>query len=109
MFPRFLLYIKNFFAYLTDLFSVKICLNTLFYPWKRDKISYDGLAIKEKFEAFSMNMVSRGVGALIKLTTILVYIIAMAATFILTGAVIFIWLLYPLIFIFLIILSIANV
>jgi hypothetical protein len=107
-FSRFWSYVKTYFAYLADLFSVRICFNTIFDPWKRDKISYEGLALKEKFEAIGMNLASRLVGAIVKIVTISSYLFVTIIYALLAFSFIVIWLLFPLIFLFLIVLAAAN-
>lgn len=95
-------YFETFLAYLFDVFSVRICLATLFAVWRRDRINYKGLALKEIFQAWTLNLASRIVGFFVKISTILVYLITsilfsvFAAIFLLT------WLLFPLIIISLI-------
>lgn len=72
-------YIKAFYIYITDLFSVTICLKTLFAPWKRDKISYEGLSLQQQFQVWALNMSSRFIGFIIKLITLTLYIMMVLA------------------------------
>lgn len=107
-FSRFLTYIKTVFAYLVDFFSVMACLNTLFYPWKRDQISYEGLAIKERFEAWMMNLTSRFMGAIVKLFTLATFCVSTIGWSIFSLIMIVFWYIYPVLACALLILSIVN-
>jgi hypothetical protein len=66
-------YLKRLFVYVFDLFSIKICLTTLFSPWRRDNISYRNLSIPEIFQAWTLNLASRFVGLIVKLIVIASY------------------------------------
>lgn len=88
-------FLKHFFAYLFDLFSVKICLRTLFVPWKRDYISTEGLSIQDRFQVFLLNMVSRIVGAIIKTVTVITFCLVATGSLVLSGIIVIIWYLYP--------------
>ena len=70
---RILKYIRAFFIFVTDLFSVKISLKTLFAPWKRDIISYEGLTLQQKFQVWTLNLAARFVGFIIKTVTLAIY------------------------------------
>lgn len=107
-YTRLLVYLKTFFVYIFDLFSVKICLNTLFDPWKRDQYSLENLSLKEKINIISMNAVSRLIGAIVKLTTVVTYLTATVGFAIISLFVILFWLLYPAVIIFLIFISLIR-
>gem|GEM_PF-718786 len=90
-------YSKHFLGYLYDLFSIRICFSTLFAVWKRDRISYKNLGIKEMFEAMTLNIASRFVGFFVKIFTIIAYL-AVTLIFIALFAIFdLIWLFLPLI------------
>lgn len=74
-FARLFAYFGKFFVYLYDLFSVEICLKTLFSVWRRDIIDYRNLGIREIFQAWTLNTASRLVGFVVKAFTILGYLI----------------------------------
>ena len=65
----------RFFVFIFDLFSVTICLKTLFAVWRRDQIDTHDLDIKEKLQAWSLNFASRFIGLFIKTITLIVYLI----------------------------------
>lgn len=94
-YARLFVFLKHFFLYLIDLFSVKICLRTLFYPWKRDQINTEGMSIQDRFQALMMNLVSRLVGFVIKTGTLVSYCCVTAVSFALSIVLIAGWFLYP--------------
>ncbi len=94
---RLLVFIKRWFAYLTDLFSVRVCLTTLLAPWKRDSYSMEGLSLQDRFQVFLMNQASRLVGAAVKVATLLAFIITILAAVCLSALVVLLWLVWPLV------------
>ena len=60
-----LLVLKNL-----DYFSIPILLKTLLAPWKRDIINTQGMTLNERFRVWVFNLISRLVGAVIRLFTI---------------------------------------
>lgn len=98
----FFAFLKHFFIYLTDLFSVIICLKTLFAPWKRDKINSEGLSLQQQFQVLILNLTSRMVGAIIKLFTLITYLVVLSISTAIGATIAIIWLLYPLVVIVLI-------
>lgn len=101
-YTRLLKYIKAAYMKSADIFSVKICLRTLFAPWKRDLISYDGLTLQQKFEVWTLNLASRFIGALIKSMTLLSFLIFIVLVTVVSLLAMSIWLIYPLIVAYLI-------
>lgn len=61
-----LLVLKNL-----DYFSVPNLLKTLFSPWKRDIISGQGLSLNDRFRVWIFNLLSRLIGAVIRIFTII--------------------------------------
>lgn len=92
-------FVKHFFVYLADLFSVKICLKTLFSPWRRDNISYEGLTIQEKFQVLVLNITSRFVGLIIKIFTLATFVVVFIFCVGLFAAAFLVWFLFPVILI----------
>lgn len=99
VFGEIFVFIKHFFAYITDLFSVKICLHTLFSPWRRDAISYEGLTIQDRFQVLILNITSRFVGAVIKIFTMATFVVVFIFCVVLFIFVFISYLLFPLILI----------
>lgn len=100
---RLFKYIRAFFIINFDLFSVKVCITTLFSPWKRDLINYEGLTLQEKFKAWTLNLASRFTGFIIKLMTLFSYLVS--SIFTLAGSIIMViaWPLVPVLAVYLII------
>ncbi len=108
-FVNILKYFETFFVYLFDLFSVRVCLTTLFDVWRRDKTSYQGLSLPEILQAWSLNIVSRLIGAVVKTFTILAYLVVALFFLSLTLVFLLFWLLFPLIIIGLIYFGLINI
>ncbi len=96
VFHNLIKYTSHFFAYLADLFSVKICLKTLLAPWKRDAIGYDGLSVQEKLQVLALNLTSRIVGAIVKIFTVTTFLVVFGCCLIFFTTVFIIWFFYPL-------------
>ena len=92
---RIFKYIRAVYIYTADLFSIKIIFVTLFAPWKRDVISYEGLTLQQKFEVWSLNMASRFIGFAIKVVALAVYLIFTIFETAASFALIIIWPFYP--------------
>ena len=106
---RLFKYIRAVYVYLTDLFSVKICLKTLFSVWKRDFTSYDGLSLKERFQVWTMNLASRFIGLIIKSITLFSFLIAIIIATALSLLMIVLWPVYPAVIVYIIFLGIKAV
>ena len=102
-------YFETLFAYLFDLFSVRICFSTLFAVWRRDKINYKGLTLQEIFQAWTMNMASRLVGATVKLFTVLTYLVVSLVCMIFIAVFLIAWLAFPLLIVGLVYFGIKNI
>jgi len=93
---------------LTDLFSVKVLLPTLFSPWKRDIIGTENLALQEKFQVWMMNLASRFIGFLIKIFVLATYAVATVVALVVFVASFILWIAFPLAIIALIAIGIMN-
>ncbi len=62
----------------THYFSFSLLLSTLFSPWKRmiEDDQSQGFNLQKKFEVWTFNMISRGIGSVVRLTLFFVGIIA---------------------------------
>lgn len=107
-FVRFSRYLEKMFLKIADLFSVEICLKTLFSVWRRDQIDYHNLSLQQMFEAWTLNLASRLVGFIVKSFTLAAYLVAAVIFLALALGAILIWLLYPLIIIVFIIYGISK-
>lgn len=62
---------KNFLKFNLNYFSIGLLLKSLFSPWRADKGAYArGFDIKQYFNTFLGNMISRILGAIIRLVVI---------------------------------------
>ena len=93
-------YSKAIYIYTADLFSVKLCIATMFDPWKRDVLSYEGQGLNEKFHTWGQNLASRIIGALVKIFTLIGYLVFTLVIVILNLLALLAWSLYPLIVVY---------
>ena len=80
-------------TYLT--FSVPILLRTMFAPWKRI-ITYPGLNINERMRATLDNLISRGVGFMVRLFALIAATIIIGVYAIVGGLLLILWPIIPL-------------
>jgi len=78
-----------------DYFSVTILLKTLFYPWRRDVMTTRNLPINIRFRVMIFNLLSRLIGACVRLVTIFIGLIITFLVYILGAATIVVWILMP--------------
>lgn len=76
-----------------EFFSISLLLKSLFSPWKRDETDTSNMSLDDRLRVLMMNVVSRLVGAVVRLGTIFVGLIIIIATFLATllGVLIFIF------------------
>lgn len=98
---------KNYIIFASNYFSIPLLLRTLFAPWKRDITRKPkGLDFKKLFEYFAFNLISSGLGFLVRFVTVCVGIISLIAT-VIVGAIFFVfWVFLPLILVGLLIFAI---
>lgn len=99
-FRRLFKYIRAVFIYIYDLFSVRLSLLTLFAPWKRDSISYEGLSLQQKFEVWTLNLASRFVGFFIKIINLTIYLGMTIIAAIFSSVATVVWPLYPILIVY---------
>jgi len=89
---------KNFLIFNLNYFSLPTLLKTFFSPWRRYQASYGrGLNLQRWAETFTLNMMSRIIGAFLRTFFIIIGAIAEILVFI-GGLIVFLcWLLLPLI------------
>lgn len=88
---------RNFLRFNLEYFSIVLLLKTLFYPWRRYKMSYGrGFNIGRFLESLFSNLIFRALGAIIR--SILIFLGLLTQVFIIfIGITIFIfWLFLPL-------------
>ena len=84
-------------------FSVDLLLKTLFLPWKRDEIDTSNLSLDLKFRVWIMNLVSRLIGATVRMAVILIGLASIAVIFIAALVAIAGFILLPLVSLYLLI------
>ncbi len=99
LFGIFLKLINKIFNY----FSIDLLLKTLFLPWKRDEIDTSNLSLDLKFRVWIMNLVSRLVGATVRIIVVLIGLMAIIITSVLWILLTVSFLLLPLISLYLLI------
>jgi len=92
---------KNFLKFGLNYFSVPLLIKTLFSHWRRYKWSYPrGFDIGKYFEVFISNLISRILGAIMRIFLIIIGILA-EVFIIFAGMIIFLgWLVLPILLIF---------
>lgn len=93
---------------LADLFSVKILFLTLLSPWKRDIISTEGLTLQQKFQVWMLNISSRVVGFLVKISVLAAFLIIYSLTLGIFLSFFTLWLAFPLVVASLFVLGFIN-
>jgi len=78
-----------------NMFSAPILLRTLFAPWRRI-VSDPGDDVAAKFKAMGDNLVSRFVGFVVRLFTLLIVFLMLVAVAVFNLILIFLWPLLPL-------------
>ena len=84
-------------------FSIRILIRTLFDPWKRDEYGAENASLEKRLKLFLNNLISRLIGFVVRLFTILVGLIAVLIFFALLFMILVAWLALPLVIILLII------
>ena len=107
-YTRLFKYIRAFYTYVTDLFSVSISIRTLFAPWKRDKISYEGLTLQQKFQVWTLNMSSRFIGFMIKVVTLAIYLAVIIIVSVFSVFLVLFWPIVPIAGIALVVLGVIK-
>lgn len=84
-------------------FSILVLLRTLFAPWKRDNYAAENAALDMRMRLALDNLISRGVGFVVRIFTILTGLFFTIFAIILMIVIILFWLVLPLIIVALII------
>ena len=92
-------------AYIADLFSVKLCLTTLFEVWRRDEIDTSNLSIQDKLYVWSLNNSSRLVGFVVKILVLAAFVVLYVISWLLGLSIMVIYLAFPALILVLVIYS----
>ena len=92
---------KNFLVFNFKFFSIGLLAKTFFSHWRRYRESYGrGLDIKRYFEAFTTNMISRILGAIVRTVVIVIGLVVEVFIFF-GGIIIFLtWIFLPILLLF---------
>ena len=91
----------NFLLFNLNFFSIGFHLKTLFSHWRRFKDSYGrGFDLKRYFRVFTSNLISRIMGAFVRIIVIVLGLLLELFIFALGIILFFIWLLVPILIIF---------
>ena len=97
--PKFiLLLIGNYIFFVGHLFSVKLLINTLFSPWRKEvaRKTIPGISFGKIFDVISFNVISSVLGFIVRISALIAAFIFLIFV-ILAGALLFVfWLLIPL-------------
>ncbi len=100
----------NFIIFVREYYSIPLLLKTLVSPWKRDITRRPrGLDIKKLLEVLAFNLISRGLGFIIRLFTIIIGLICLISVIVLGFLALIIWLILPLVLAFLIIIGLTLI
>lgn len=90
---------SNLFYFLFHFFSIPYLLRTLFSPWKRQVLGYEtpGFNLRKIFETITFNLISRTIGAIIRLSTIFIWLLATILAILSFGVVLIIYVTIPLV------------
>lgn len=80
-----------------DFFSIKLLLGTIFAPYKQISAETDAISFNDKIKAFFDKLLSRLIGAVVRLSMIGLGMLAMFFLSIWEGVKLLIWLVLPLI------------
>jgi len=88
---------RNFLKFNLNYFSIPLLIKTLFSHWRRYAMSYGKrLDFGRYFETFVFNMMSRGIGAILRISLILIGLLVEIFLFFLGTIIFLLWLLLPL-------------
>lgn len=89
-------YCRAYVIVLADTFSLKIAVSTFFSAWKKDATPTQGQPLDVRFKIWGSNLISRGFGMVIKLFTIVAFLLVFIILAILEIIALILWLLLPL-------------
>ncbi|MDO8436085.1 MAG: hypothetical protein Q7S82_01695 [bacterium] len=100
---------RNFLLFNLNYFSITLLLKTLFLPWRREILAYPrGFDVWQYLEVFFLNLISRLLGAIVRIVLI-IFGIFVELLMVISGIIIFLsWLVLPIIIILGFILGFKN-
>ena len=95
---------KDFIIFVKEYYSIPLLLKTLISPWKRDVTRRPrGLDIKKLFEALFFNLISRGIGFLIRSITVVIGLVSLIGVIVFGFLALVLWLILPALLVFFIV------
>lgn len=92
---------RNILVFSLSYFSTPLLLKTLFSPWRRSSVTYaKGFHIGKFFEALASNLISRIIGAIIRISVIVIGVTVELALIPIGPIVIAFWITLPLLIVF---------
>lgn len=92
---------KNFIIFVKEYYSISLLLKTLISPWRRDITRRPrGLDIKRLFEVLAFNIISRGIGFLLRSIIIVIGLICLIGVIVFGFLTLIIWLILPVVLAF---------
>ena len=87
---------KNYIIFSLNYFSIPLLLKTILAPWKRDITRKPrGFDVKKVFEYIAFNLISRGIGFLVRFFTIIVGIVFFLLVLVFGFIFFIVWLILP--------------
>lgn len=87
---------KNYIIFSLNYFSIPLLLRTILAPWKRDITKKPrGLDVKKIFEYIAFNLISRGIGFLVRFFTIIFGIVFFILVLVFGFIFFVVWLILP--------------
>ena len=87
--------IKNHLVVLTDFFSIKLLLSTLFAPFRQISANVVGTSLAEKMRAVFDKLLSRIIGAVVRTFLIIIGLIAIFFQILLGAVILVFWFIIP--------------
>lgn len=87
---------RNFIIFVREYYSIPLLVKTLLAPWRKDITRRPrGLDIKKLFEALIFNLISRGIGFVVRFFTIIIGLVCLIGVIILGFLALIVWLVLP--------------
>jgi len=87
---------KNYIIFSLNYFSIPLLLKTILAPWKRDITRKPrGFDVKKVFEYIAFNLISRGIGFLVRFFTIIFGIVFFLLVLVFGFIFFIVWLILP--------------
>ena len=100
---------ENFIQWSWHFFSIRYLLRRILWPWHKDITPYGrGFDFGRYARIFSWNLISRVLGAVLRISVVIFGLAAQVVIVVLTIVICVLWLILPLIILLLLIIGVAN-